>query len=375
MKQLTETGPVPDFSRERALRAPRAWLMASTSDVAATNARLCEERRRVVQLDRLCFVSRQISRLRGLDDLFPTMIELVRDQLGYKWVEVHLLENGAGKQNTDERAEGSLKAGGVAGGAGRPRAAGRSPREYVARNSEALQICRAEMLVPEWVEFLPPDVQVMLLAPLRIGRDVVGILEVGSRTQTAFDEDEANVLEALADQLAIALENAWLYAEIERLAATDGMTGAYNVRYFYQALDREVVRSRRYGQDTSILICDLDDFKAINDRFGHLAGDDVLRQVARLLQEACRESDLVARYGGDEFAVILTQTGQQEAQRVVSRLQEEIRTHPFDVGGQFLGEQLTISIGMAGFPHDGADAQSLVRAADERLYQEKGRKR
>lgn len=365
MKHVIEIGPETDFSGERSLRAPLAWLMASTSDVAATNARLCEERRRVVQLDRLCFVSRQISRLRGLNNLFPTVIKLVRDQLGYKWVEVHLLENGAGKRNTDERAEGSLKAG---------RVAGRSPREYVARTSEALQICRAELLVPEWVEFLPPDVQVMLLAPLRIGRDVVGVLEVGSRTQAAFDEDEANVLEALADQLAIALENAWLYAEIERLAATDGMTGVYNVRYFYQALDREVVRSRRYGQETSILICDLDDFKSINDRFGHLAGDDVLRQVARLLQQTCRESDLVARYGGDEFAVILTQTGQQEAQRVVSRLQEGIHTHPFDVGGQFLGEQLTISIGMAGYPHDGADAESLVRVADERLYQEKGRK-
>jgi diguanylate cyclase (GGDEF)-like protein len=312
----------------------------------------------VEQLNRLVYVSRQISRLDSVEKLVSALEHLVRDYLGYERAKVHLFEDGCGPASPGQAASESAGAG----------ATRRSPLGYVAQQGKSLQISRGEGLVREWVACLPKDIQVALMVPVQVGQGVAGVLEIGSRDQFAFDEDEAALLEALADQLAIALENAWLYAEIERLAVTDGMTGAYNVRQFYRLLEQEIVRSRRYEQEVSVLICDLDDFKHYNDRYGHLAGDGLLRQVVALLKRVSRESDVVARYGGDEFVVILPQTGPRDAQQVAERLADTIRRHCFTVGGQPLSEGLAACIGVASYPDDGEDASSLVQTADERLY-------
>jgi len=316
----------------------------------------------VEQLNRLVYVSRQISRLDSVDKLVSALEHLVRHYLGYERAKVHLFENGRRATSLSHMASGSS---GV-------RVTRGSPLEYVAQRGKSLQINRGEGLVRGWMASLPKDIQAALMVPIQVGQDVAGVLEVGSRDRFAFDEDEAALLEGLADQLAIALENAWLYAEIERLAVTDGMTGAYNVRQFYRVLEQEIVRSRRYEQAVSIVICDLDDFKHYNDRYGHLAGDELLRQVVTLLKRVSRESDVVARYGGDEFVIILPQTGPKDTRRVSERLAETIRRHRFTVCGQPLLEGLTACIGTASYPEDGGDARSLVQAADRRLYRAKG---
>jgi two-component system cell cycle response regulator len=164
-----------------------------------------------------------------------------------------------------------------------------------------------------------------------------------------------------AGHAALALRNARLLAERERLAAMDGLTGLANRREFDQVLARETSRAERTGEPLSLIVLDVDHFKAVNDSRGHLGGDEVLRSVAQVLGGAVREMDLVARYGGDEFALVLPRCDQPDAVRVVERLSAGIG-HRHDLSG------VTVSCGVATIPVNAHDGRSLVDAADEALY-------
>lgn len=153
---------------------------------------------------------------------------------------------------------------------------------------------------------------------------------------------------------------------LERRAATDFLTGLYNRASFEETLRREVGASIRYGHPTSLLLLDLDDFKAVNDLYGHPAGDELLRRFGELLRSQCRRSDFPARYGGEEFAVILPRTGSEGARRAAERLRTAVSQGPWGMEGQPLN--LTVSIGSATCPADAPDAEGLVRAADAALY-------
>lgn len=154
---------------------------------------------------------------------------------------------------------------------------------------------------------------------------------------------------------------------LAQLAVTDGLTGLYNHRHFHERLTLEVERSQRSGLPLSLLMLDVDHFKQFNDTFGHPAGDEVLRQLARVLADTRRANDVVARYGGEEFAVILVDTPKFTAAKVAERVRERINTHDFSEAAP-RASKLSTSIGVATFPDDGVDAESLVRAADTALY-------
>jgi diguanylate cyclase (GGDEF)-like protein len=154
---------------------------------------------------------------------------------------------------------------------------------------------------------------------------------------------------------------------LAQLAVTDGLTGLYNHRHFHERLTLEVERSQRSGLPLSLLMLDVDHFKQFNDTFGHPAGDEVLRQLARVLADTRRANDVVARYGGEEFAVILVDTPKFTAAKVAERVRERINTHDFSEAAPRAGK-LSASIGVATFPDDGADAETLVRSADTALY-------
>ena len=156
-------------------------------------------------------------------------------------------------------------------------------------------------------------------------------------------------------------------ARLAQLAVTDGLTGLYNHRHFHERLALEVERSQRSGLPLSLLMLDVDHFKQFNDAFGHPAGDEVLRQLARVLGDTRRANDVVARYGGEEFAVILVDTGKLVAAKVAERIRERVATHDFSNAAHRAG-QIGVSIGVASFPDDGRDAEALVRAADTALY-------
>jgi diguanylate cyclase (GGDEF)-like protein len=186
----------------------------------------------------------------------------------------------------------------------------------------------------------------------------------------ALNPDELNTIRLLAGQAGIAVENARLYETTERLSRTDGLTLLYNHRFFQERIREEFKRSDRFRQTLALLMIDVDDFKRINDTFGHQAGDRVLRRIARVLRESLRAVDVAARYGGDEFAIILPDTDLREASEVAERLRRSVEKHPFFVGGTSV--TLTLSLGAAArLPQSPVLSEELIKMADHALFQAK----
>jgi two-component system, cell cycle response regulator len=168
----------------------------------------------------------------------------------------------------------------------------------------------------------------------------------------------------------MALENARLYEEARSLADRDPLTGFYNHRYLHERFGEEVVRAQRSRQPLSVLMLDLDDFKLVNDTFGHLFGDRVLAWTAELIRSTLRASDIPARYGGDEFAILLPDTGAEAASHAADRIRGAFAAAVFEDGDR-RGVPVSLAVGAATFPREGRNATELIAAADLRLYAEK----
>ncbi len=182
---------------------------------------------------------------------------------------------------------------------------------------------------------------------------------------------EMQVLKAVSTGLVVAVENSRLYRLTHRLSVTDDLTGLYNYRYLQQRLDEELERSRRYEKTFSLLMLDIDGFKRFNDTQGHLAGDRALADLGGVIRSAVREVDVVTRYGGEEFSVILPETDESGALIVAEKIREAVAAHAFlDIDGESL-LRLTVSIGLATYPVHATDKESLLRHADDAVYQAK----
>lgn len=184
--------------------------------------------------------------------------------------------------------------------------------------------------------------------------------------------DDRIVLGAVASELVVAVENSRLYRLTKRLAITDELTDLYNYRYLQQRLDDELGRAGRYNKRLSLIMLDLDDFKRINDTYGHLVGDAVLFEVGQLLKSTVREVDVVARYGGEEFTVILPETDASGAFIVAEKIREAISMHRFLDSEGARTIHLTASIGLSSYPVHSHDKESLMRSADDAVYHAKG---
>jgi len=209
-----------------------------------------------------------------------------------------------------------------------------------------------------------------LVVPLINGSERIGVINVESGRQAAFSADDELTLETIATQLAAAIAVARLHDREKRAAITDGLTGVFNHRHFYQRLEQELARAERHGHPLVLMILDLNGLKALNDTHGHLAGDAALRLLSSRLHECVRRHDIVARYGGDEFAVILPETAVGEARQLVERLQTRLLASRTTSDDLAIGP-LTVSVGLAVYPADGTRAAALVAAADSRMYQQK----
>ncbi len=213
------------------------------------------------------------------------------------------------------------------------------------------------------------DAKSLLVLPLLVADEAIGTLALISRTEKRFGKDVREMLAVIANQVAVSLQNGFLYKKMETMATTDGLTGLTNHRTFQQRFEDLLQRAQRHNHKVALLLCDIDHFKGVNDNYGHPIGDEVLRRVARVLQEVPRKIDIPARYGGEEFAVILDNVDVAQARAVAERIRIEISKVVVETEKGPLS--VTESIGVAAFPDDGRDRDVLIERADLALYHAK----
>lgn len=225
-----------------------------------------------------------------------------------------------------------------------------------------------------------------IASPIIYGDELLGVLTIESKVKNAFDEEDIRLLSILTSQISVAIRNAKLYAEIEKLAITDPLTGLYNYRYFYQKLAQEMGRAERYKRPLSLVLIDIDDFKLINDTYGHLEGDHVLKTAARLISKNIRKFheptmtkeivyiDTVARYGGDEFIIILPESRLEgavaSAERLRRLIEENLAQTALLIGSDETLRNITASFGITSYKK-GEKTEEIIKRVDRAMYRAK----
>lgn len=211
----------------------------------------------------------------------------------------------------------------------------------------------------------------VLSVPIVNKRKTIGVLEIiNKKDGTPFSKKDLELMLKLADQAAIAIERSNLYQKMSNLAVTDDLTKLFNLRYLYRALDTEVKRCKRYKSTFSVIFLDLDSFKNVNDRHGHLVGSKTLVEVASILVSILRDVDIIARYGGDEFVIVLPHTTVEMAVKIAERIQSDINKHIF-LREDGLALRITASFGVAGYPDHAKDEIELLKLSDQAMYMAK----
>jgi diguanylate cyclase (GGDEF)-like protein len=295
-------------------------------------------------------ISRIAQELRALTDL-PTFVngarKIVAEELGYEHVEIMLNARRPSSMSTgngDGQHIGSIN-------------------EYICR--EAIEMNRARN-IPDLDSIKGPGggSGSALAVPLRVDNEVIGALGVFSNRYRAFTIVDEALLTVAANQLAAGLSVAQLHDQIKWTARHDALTQALNHGAFYEELARAIEHHTSTREPVSLILCDVEGLKAVNDRLGHLAGDSVLRSLVRRLRSIVRDRDIVARYGGDEFAIISFGTSRAEAKDLTKRLFESLHRHPL-----LRNESSThVTTGIAQVGEDSLTPAELVRIADDRLY-------
>lgn len=221
--------------------------------------------------------------------------------------------------------------------------------------------------VPDWIEFNDGiGIRSTINAPLQVRGELMGILFVDSSSPNMYSEEMADTVMAFANQASLAINNAQLFERNQQLAITDDLTGVYNRRYLIRFGEREVGRALRYNDPLALIMFDIDRFKQINDRHGHAVGDEILVQVSRRCRRAVREIDILARYGGDEFVVILTKADIQVAEQVARRVRKVIQSSPISTSAGPL--RVKISLGVSELGPEQKSLDQLLVEVDDALY-------
>jgi diguanylate cyclase (GGDEF)-like protein/putative nucleotidyltransferase with HDIG domain len=204
-----------------------------------------------------------------------------------------------------------------------------------------------------------------LAVPIEGVTELIGVIALYARSKDAFSPDHQRLLSGVASRASAAIENSLKYSQVERSATTDMLTGLPNARSLFLHLDAELARSRRNHDSVTVLVCDLDRFKQLNDLHGHMTGNRALRAVAQALKKQCREYDFVARLGGDEFVVVLPTHRADSAKTKIEHLRQSVAAAIAEIPG---AAGVGMSVGHASYPEDGGDAEALLAAADRRMY-------
>jgi len=217
-------------------------------------------------------------------------------------------------------------------------------------------------------DIFSPDIGSLIAVPFLRRGAVLGLICAFRDRPKQFAFSDLKLFNSVAEHLAVAIENARLFEETKMMAITDGLTHLFNKRHMLETLEGEVARSARCNHEVSFLMMDIDNFKHYNDTNGHPAGDELLKELALIIQKSIRKTDITCRYGGEEFVVILPETAKESAKVVGEKLVKKISGHPFDFAeNQPLG-CVSVSMGLATYPHDAKDFETLISTADKALY-------
>ncbi|PYV31676.1 MAG: hypothetical protein DMG22_15950 [Acidobacteria bacterium] len=350
---------VADFEREHALDEKQfdlLKLLAGPISVAFENARLFhKEQRRARHLALLNELGRKAAAVLNPQELLTSICPEIRSAFGYELVRAETLD--AAREELVVEAQEGYGAEAV----GRRFKLNEGYSGRAASQSETVlvtQVARDDRDLA-----IEAGAKSALSLPLRFGTELLGVMSIASLKEHAFAEQDVQTLGTLADQLGQALHNAHAFQSAKEEAITDGLTGLKTHRYFMEALEGEWKRSPRTGKPFSVIMMDLDGFKPVNDRHGHLEGDKVLVHVAHTLEGKCRQSNVVARYGGDEFSVLMPECTAEQAEILAERLRATLASDPY------LNQYgVTASFGIAAFPTHGTTPEEILRVADSGMY-------
>src|SRR5580704_12847985 len=328
---------------------------AGQASVAVENARLfAEEQRRSRQLAFLNNISRTAISNDDPVHMLGQIVGEIQKNFSFDHIGIGLLDYGT------KEIEIKAEAGATAHAMGRRIPLGVGILGRVARTGERALVQNG---MEGQIGAILPESRSVLCIPITYGETLLGALNIESRNDSAFFPQDVLILNTLADLLATALHNAFVFQKLQQQSITDGLTGIKTRRFFWESLSAEWKRASRSGRPFSVVLIDLDKFKEVNDTMGHFEGDLVLARVGRLLEQKSRQSNVVARYGGDEFIVLMPETGAEQAQVLAERLRQWLATDPM------LSEHsITGSFGVASFPMHGFSIEDIIRVADAGMY-------
>ncbi len=332
-------------------------LFSTQASIALENARLYSlERQRARQLEAINIIAQQSTAVMELEDLLTRVCSVIQHAFQVSQVSLLLREDG----DLVMRAfHGELTPCFPPGG-----------RFPVTQQPWSQVISSSGTVVEKDLSNFPESFRLFresasrMSIPLISFGQTLGVLTLHSSRVNAFRDSELQSLESVADICANSIQNAHYVERVKQLAYLDGLTGIFNRRFFELRIMEEIERARRYGTGMAVIMADIDQFKRLNDEFGHLLGDEVLRQVSSVFHQQVRKIDVVCRYGGEEFAVLLTQTNAEQALLVAEKLRKIVEQWQFPG----VPRTITISAGVAAFPLHGKNRDELVRAADCGLY-------
>lgn len=344
-------------------------LLALRAGVALyTNWRLSEtERRRALQFEALYEVGLAAAGERSLDDLAKLVVEQATELSRTDGAMLAIAEPGNGLVIRALRLNPAL---GLRDSVGEPLAG----ISLAAVESRDIVVAPNYAAHPMSTKPLHATISSAVAVPLIAHGELVGTLAMYSATPRTFTGDTQRLVRLYAAQAAIAIANARLLAETHRLARDDDLTGVLNRRSLMERLDAEMAEAARHGDIFAVVLCDVDGLKHVNDTAGHLAGNEVLTKVARIMRDSVRAEDVVARFGGDEFVLLLPRTGLLPAQALVGRIESRMRDETYHWAGRDHSLP-SVSFGIAWFPEDGRTDDALLAIADERMYEDKLRSR
>jgi diguanylate cyclase (GGDEF)-like protein len=331
-------------------------LFSTQASVGIQNAQLhASERRRTAQLEAINLIARQVTAMTEIRDLVTKVSALILQNFPADHVallmrepDALVLRHHAGRL-TPHFEEG----------------------ESIPNESACMQALETNspIIVEEvanasrYVAGFAETRSELILPLISFGRGI-GVLTLESTQPNAYQKSDVKALESVADICAAAIQNSEYFEQIRQLAYRDGLTGVFNRRFFESRILEEIERARRYGSVLSVVMIDIDVFKKSNDEFGHLLGDEILKQVSAMFVQQTRKSDIVCRFGGDEFALILPQTNAVSAANAAEKLRQQIASWEFPG----VARPVTVSTGIAEFPSCGENRDDLIKAADIALY-------